>query len=304
MSKGGNTDMKISSVEYSFIDAVKSLKRNRSLSFASIATVAATLFIFGVFLLIQVNLNVVMKGVESQLEVRVTLTKEITSDQQSTIESTLKKIDGVKTVTLETKEEALANLQRQFGENNKSLLQGLDKTNPLPYTFIVKVDKPDFISTVVKDVKNLPGVEEVKDGKEVVNTVMTVTRTINLIGLAIFIILIAVSFFLIGNTIKLTVYSRRREIGIMKYIGATDWFIRTPFIIEGVLLGVFGAIISDLLLYFLYSIIVSKAGVTFDFLQLISPLYVFNSLLWQFLLIGTIIGSLGSIFAVRKFLAV
>jgi cell division transport system permease protein len=296
--------MKISSIEYSFIDAVKSLKRNRSLSFASIATVAATLFIFGVFLLIQVNLNLVMRGVESQLEVRVTLTDNITSEQQSTIESTLKGINGVKTVTLETKEQALVNLQRQFGDNNKSLLQGLDKKNPLPFTFIVKVDKPDFIATVVKTVKDMPGVEEVKDGKEVVNTVMTVTRTIKFVGLGIVIILLAVSFFLIGNTIKLTVYSRRREIGIMKYIGATDWLIRTPFIIEGVLLGIVGAIVSDLLLYFLYGVIVSKAGVAFEFLQLVNPAYVFSSLLWEFLLIGIVIGSSGSVFAVRKFLAV
>ena len=304
MSKGGNTDMKISSVENSFVDALKSLRRNRSLSFASIATVTATLFIFGVFLLIQVNLNVVMKGVESQLEVRVTLTKEITNQEQSTLESTLKDMSGVKTVTLETKQQAFVNLQRQLGEKNKGSIVGLDKTDALPFTFIVKVDKADFIAAVVTGAKNLPGVEEVNDGKDVVNTVMAITKIINLIGVGIFIILIAVSFFLIGNTIKLTVYSRRREIEIMKYIGATDWFIRAPFIIEGVLLGVFGAIISDLLLYSLYSVIVSKAGVSYDFLQLVSTQYVFSSLLWEFLSIGSLIGCLGSIFAVRKFLAV
>ena len=296
--------MKISTVENSFLDALKSLKRNRSLSFASIATVAATLFIFGVFLLIQVNLNVVMKSVESQLEVRVTLNKDITENQQTSIEDTLKKIVGVKTVKLETNKEALVNLQRQFGKDNQSLLEGLDKKNPLPFTFIVKVDKPEFIATVVKDVTGLPGVEEVKDGKDVVNTVMTVTNTIKLVGIGIFVILIAVSFFLIGNTIKLTVYSRRREIGIMKYIGATDWFIRAPFIVEGVLLGVFGALISDLVLYLLYSFIVSKAGVSFSFLQLVGPSYVFNALLWEFVAIGSIIGCLGSGFAVKKFLAV
>lgn len=296
--------MKISSIENSFVDAAKSLKRNRSLSFASIATVAATLFIFGVFLLIQVNLNVVMSSVESKLEVRVTLTKEITPQEQATLESTLKNIGGVKTVTLETKEQAFANLQKQLGDKNKGLLTGLDKTNALPYTFIVKVDEPNFIATVTNDVKDMPGVENVSDGKEIVNTVMTIASTIKLIGLGIFIILIAVSFFLIGNTIKLTVYSRRREIGIMKYIGATDWFIRAPFVIEGVLLGCFGAIISDLILYFAYSIIVSKAGVSLEFLQLVSPLYVFSSLLWEFLAIGSIIGCSGSVFAVRKFLVV
>ncbi|MBC8063092.1 MAG: ABC transporter permease [Clostridiaceae bacterium] len=292
--------MKISSVENSFIDALKSLKRNRSLSFASIATVAATLFIFGVFLLLQVNLNAGVQGVQSELEVRVTMGKKITSDQQSTLEATLKNMTGVKSVTLETKEEALVNFKKRYGER---LSQGLDKSNPLPYTFIIKVNQPEVIADVVKNSQGLPGVEDVSDGKEIVKTVMTITRTIKLTGLGIFLILIAVSFFLIGNTIKLTVFSRRREIGIMKYIGATDWFIRAPFIIEGVLLGVFGAILSDLLLYFLYSVIVSKTGAG-NSLQLISAQYVSSTLLFQFLLIGSFIGCLGSVFAVRKFLVV
>jgi len=296
--------MKISTIENSFIDALKSLKRNRSLSFASIATVAATLFIFGVFLLIQVNLNGAISDVESQLEVRVTLAKKITTEEQSTIESTLKKINGVKTVTLETREQAFINLKKQFGEKNKSLIEGLDKTDTLPFTFIVKVNKPEFIATVVKDVKDMPGVEEVRAGEDVVKTVINIVKAIRLIGIGIFVTLIAVSFFLIGNTIKLTVYSRRKEIGIMKYIGATDWFIRAPFVIEGMLLGIFGAMLSDLILYLLYSIIFSKVGVAFDSIQLITPTYIFSSLLWQFVAIGSVIGCSGSIFAVRKFLAV
>ena len=296
--------MKISTIENSFIDALKSLKRNRSLSFASVATVAATLFIFGVFLLIQVNLNGAINDVESQLEVRVTLTKKITTNEQSTIENTLKKINGVKTVTLETREQAYINLKKQFGEKNKSLIQGLDKTDTLPYTFIVKVNKPEFIATVVKNVKDMQGVEEVRAGEDVVKTVMNIVKAIRLIGIGIFVTLIAVSFFLIGNTIKLTVYSRRKEIGIMKYIGATDWFIRAPFVIEGMLLGIFGAMLSDLILYLLYSIIVSKVGVAFISLQLVTPTYIFSSLMWQFVAIGSVIGCSGSIFAVRKFLAV
>jgi cell division transport system permease protein len=304
MNREAGTVMKISSVEYSFVDALKSLKRNRSLSAASVATVAATLFIFGVFILISTNLNQVMRGVESQLQVRIALNDDITNDQQKSIESTIKDVKGVAKVDYETKAQALANFKEQMGENNKDFLTGLDKSNPLPNTYIVNVDKPDIISDVVKQVKDLPGIYEIQDGREVVKTVTAITNTIKWVGAIIMFILVAVSFFLIGNTIKLTVFSRRREIGIMKYIGATDWFIRTPFIIEGIILGVFGAIVSNLALYGLYKLVVNKMGLTFAFIKFIAPSYVLGTMMWEFILFGVIIGAASSIFAVRKFLAV
>jgi cell division transport system permease protein len=296
--------MKISSVEYSFVDAIKSLKRNRSLSAASVATVAATLFIFGVFILISVNMNQVMRGVESQLQVKVAMNENITNDQQKNLESAIKAVKGIDKVEIETKEQALANLKEQLGDNNKDILAGLDKTNPLPTSYIVTVQKPAIISDVVKAIKDMPGIYEIQDGREIVKTVTAITSTVKWVGAIILLILVIVSFFLIGNTIKLTVYSRRREIGIMKYIGATDWFIRTPFIIEGVILGVLGAVLSDFVLYGLYKLIVNKMGLTFAFIRFINPSYVLGTMMWQFTLFGLIIGAAGSIFAVRKFLAV
>ena len=296
--------MKISSVEYSFLDAIKSLRRNRSLSAASVATVAATLFIFGVFILISVNMNQIMHGVESQLQVKIAMNEEITNDQQKNLEDAIKSVDGIDKVEIETKEQALANLKEQLGDNSKEILSGFDKKNPLLSSYIVKVKKPAVISDVVKKVKDMPGIYEIEDGRSIVKTVTTITSTVKWIGGSILLILVVVSFFLIGNTIKLTVYSRRREIGIMKYIGATDWFIRTPFIIEGVILGVLGGVISDFVLYGLYKLIVNKMGLTFAFIRFVNPYYVLGTMMWQFTLFGVIIGAAGSIFAVRKFLAV
>ncbi len=304
MSRGVGTAMKISSVEYSFIDALKSVKRNRSLSGASVATVAATLFIFGIFMLISVNMNLAIKGVESQLEIRVVLKDDISINQQNVIQSNLRNAKGVESVTLETKSDALKRFKDTLGKNNQGIVDGFDSNNPLPNTYVVKVNKPSDISSVVKGVKNAAGIDSIEEGKDVVDKVMAITNTIRVVGIIIFLILFAVSFFLIGNTIKLTVFSRRKEIGIMKYIGATDWFIRIPFIIEGILLGIFGAIISDVVLYYIYKIVSSKAVSTFTYMELRSPHYVITTLLWEFVFVGIIIGSAASIFSVRKFLSV
>ena len=296
--------MKISSFRYLFFDALKSLKRNKSLSTASIATVAATLFIFGIFMLLSVNMGLAINGVESQLEVRVALKDDITSDQKNAIETNIKNTSGVKSCSMETKSQALENFKQILGEKNKSLVDGIDKNNPLPNTFVVKVEKPEYISDVTKNVKNLAGIDTIEDGRDVVNKVITVTNTIKGIGIVIFIILLAVSFFLIGNTIKLTVFSRRREIGIMKYIGATDWFIRIPFVIEGIMLGILGAIVSDLVLYYIYKLVSTKATNAFIYMQLTNPNYVLSTLSWEFVIVGILVGVAGSIFSVRKFLAV
>jgi cell division transport system permease protein len=137
-----------------------------------------------------------------------------------------------------------------------------------------------------------------------VDKLITISTTIKWFGIVIFVILIGVSLFLIGNTIKLTVYARRREIGIMKYIGATDWFIRWPFIMEGVVIGIFGSVVASLLLYYGYKFIYMKMATNFLMIQLINPSYILNTVLIQFILGGIFIGVIGSITAIRKFLSV
>lgn len=294
--------MKISSFKYSLFDAFKSLKRNKSLTTASIATVMATLLIMGVFLLITENLKLAINGISSQLEVKISLNDNSSLSQQNDIKSKINEINGVKSIGMETKSEALENLRKQVGDKNKDILAGLDKDNPLPNSFVVKVEKPEIISKVVANVKNMPGIYEIQDGREIVNKVIYVVNTIKWVGIVLFIILILVSLFLIGNTIRLTVYSRRREINIMKFIGATDWFIRIPFILEGMTIGVIGAVVSNIILFIVYQFISNKATASFPFLQLVSPSYILSNFLFEFMIAGMIIGALGSVLAVRKFL--
>lgn len=296
--------MKISTCKYFISDAFKSLRRNSTISLASMATVLATLFVFGVFLLTAININIGVKDVESKVEIKVFLKDNIATNDQKNVEEKLQDTNGVKGVVFESKQEALSRFKEQLNDN-AGILEGYDdKNNPLPSSFVVKLNTPDDSKAVVDTVKNLNGVESVGNDQDLINKIASFAKTVRWVGVAIFIILISVSLFLIVNTIKLTVYSRRREVGIMKFVGATDWFIRWPFILEGIAIGVVGAVLSDIILYFAYKGVYEKITVNLFTVQLMSPMYVLSTMSWQFILSGTLIGIFGSIIALRKFLVV
>lgn len=296
--------MKISTINYFIVDAFKSLKRNTTISIASMATVLATLFVFGVFLLTGINVSHGISDVESKVEIKVFLKDDIKLAEQKAIESELRNISGVKEVTHESKDEALQKFREQL-KDNATILKGYDeKNNPLPSSFIVKLDNADVAKTVESSVKDMNGVEDIGNDQDLIDKIASFAKTIKWVGVILFAVLIGVSLFLIINTIKLTVYSRRREIGIMKFVGATDWFIRWPFIIEGMVIGVLGAIFSNLILYFSYKEVYRKITESLYTIQLLSPSYVLTTLSWQFILSGALIGIFGSIIALRKFLVV
>jgi len=296
--------MKISTIKYFIVDALKSLKRNKSVSIASVATVAATLFILGVFLLIVFNINVGVQELGSKLEAKIFLKDDITIADKSAIERSLNGVVGVTSIKFENKTEALQKVKKQFGPDSKLLVQGFDKTSPFPTSYIVSVTNPEIISAVTKAATGLKGIEKISDVREYVDKIIKITNTLKIIGIVLFAILISVSLFLIGNTIKLTVYSRKTEIGVMKFVGATDWFIRWPFIIEGMILGVSGAIISTGVLYYAYKSAFFKITNGLLGITLINPHFILSTTLWQFMLGGLLIGSIGSALSIRKFLIV
>lgn len=296
--------MKISTLKYFSIDAFKSLKRNKTLSIASIVTVSLTLFMFGIFLIAMLNANKLVKNVESKLEVQIFLKDRISASDKNHIEETVKNINGVVQVSYETKEQALEKYKEQLGEKNQGLLKGFDKENPLPESYIVKVKSPEMVEVVVTNTEKKPGIEEVVANRELVDRIATFTKGIKWVGVAALIILIPISLLLIGNTIKLAVYSRKREIGIMKFVGATDGFIRWPFIIEGIVIGLIGSCVSCILLNYAYKFVYHKLSTAIAMLNLVSPTYVLGNVLWIFVLSGIIIGGIGSIISIRKFLQV
>lgn len=304
MRKGVNTDMKFDSVKYFFKDSFKSIVRNKTLSMASVATVAATFFIFGIVSLVIVNVNKAVDELGSKVEARVYLKDDIKKEELEKLEKALKATPGVVEVRLESKDQALDNVKNQLDDTEKSLMAGFDKKNPFPSSYIVRVKNPESIDNVVKKIDGLSGIEKVKDARDLISQVTKITNSVTIAGLIGSVVFILVSLFLIGNTIKITVFSRKREIGIMKYVGATDWFIRWPFIIEGVILGVIGALLSILIVFCAYALLQSKSANAFLGFSLISSSYIFKVLIWEFILGGILIGSIGSILSMRKFLKV
>ncbi|EQB89392.1 cell division transport system permease protein [Clostridium punense] len=297
--------MKFDSIKYFFNDALKSIKRNKTLSIASVATVAATLFILGVITLTMVNVNKAVEQLGSKVEMKVFFKDEITEKQKTSLKKTLDEIEGVKEVNIETKEQALEKVKEQLNDNAGVLTAGLETKNPFPGSYTVKVNKPEVIDVIVAAVKDAEGVESIADARDIIEKVSALTNSVKVVGAVSFVVFIIVSLFLIGNTIKITVYSRKREIGIMKYVGATDWFIRWPFIIEGVMLGIIGGIISTIILSIVYNLLVSKlpSQALMGF-SLIGVSYVWKVVIWEFILAGTFIGTVGSIISMRKFLKV
>lgn len=296
--------MKINTVNYFIVDALKSIKRNRTISFAAMLTVLITFFIFGTFTLLALNFNKSIEDIASQVEIRVYLNDDIKMVDQREIEVKLNEQSGVKAVTYESKDEAFLNLQDNLAEN-KGILEGYDLTNnPLPSSFIVTLDDPSYADVVSKAVEKMSGVESIRNQKEQIEKISSFVNVVQIVGIGLFIIFIGVSVFLIMNTIKLTVYSRRREVGIMKFVGATDWFIRWPFVIEGIIIGSVGAGLSSVLLYFAYNGVFKWIVSSMFLINLVTPAFVLTTMLGGFIFGGVIVGAIGSIAALRKFLIV
>lgn len=293
--------MKISTVNYFIGDAFKSFKRNKTISIATIITVLVTFIVLGVFSLVAENLNLAIGGLEDKIELVVYLDNDITPIDKKEIQVKINSQQGVKEIQYESREDAFKKLQ----ENNAGILKGytLEK-NPLPASYIVKLENMSYAPAIREAVKDLDGVESVSDEQESIDTIQNIIRFTKIIGTVLFIILIGVSIFLIMNTTKLTVYVRRKEVGIMKFVGATDWFIRWPFIIEGILIGLIGTFLSVIVLYFLYKFVISFIAARVIILNLIPVSYVFTSLLWKFVLGGILVGGFASYLALRKFLVV
>lgn len=295
--------MKINTVNYLIGDAFKSLKRNRTICIASIITVFITFVVLGAFLLIAQNAGLAIEGVQDKIEIKVFLTKDIKLTQERELQVKIREQDGVSEVTYESKEDAYNKVM----ENNPNFLKGytLD-SNPFPASYIVKIKDTSKIQGIIDALKDLPGVESIDNQQDMIDTMQNVISGIRWVGIILFIVLIAVSVFLIMNTTRLTVYSRRKEIGIMKFVGATDWFIRWPFIIEGIVIGLSGAVLATIVLFFIYKAVFNylTGSITMMLTSFIPTTYVFSTLLWIFMLCGVVIGAVASILAIRRFLKV
>lgn len=295
--------MKIRTAEYFITESLHSIRRNGLMSVAALMTVALSLLILGMFTVVVMNLNHMAAVLESQIQVTVYLQDSLKDVEAREIGTRITKLPGVTRVTFVGKEEAMVRFKDRLG-SQQGLLAELGEANPLPNSFEVKVDRPERVKAVALAISQLKGIEAARYGQEVVEQLFSLTRMVRIFGVVLIIFLGLAALFIIVNTIRLTVFARRREIGIMKYVGATDWFIRWPFIIEGVLLGSLGAFISAVILSQLYSMVTRQVYESLAFLPLL-PQYPFLGYVNIFVLVAGIgIGVLGSLISVKKFLKV
>ena len=288
--------MKIRTSEYVVREVFFSLRRNNWMAFASIGTVAVSLFIFGMFLIIVMNMNKMVDALESQVEISVYLKDETTQQQRSQVEARIRGMQGIERVTFVDKETAMTRFKERLGDQ-QFLLDALGEANPLPDSFEVVVRQPDMVRTAAAAIAALDGVETAKYGQDVVEHLFDITRLVRLFGVALMALLAGATLFIISNTIRLTVIARRKEIAIMKYVGATD-----SFLLEGIVLGFFGSILAFVALRLTYGMITAKVYDTLAFFPLI-PLYPFLYYVGLVLLLcGMIIGALGSTISLKRLL--
>ena len=273
------------------------------MSFASIGTVAVSLFVLGVFLILVLNMNRMASTLESQVQISVYLEEDLSRQQRIDLQSNIEKMQGIDTVKFVDKDEAKARLSERLGDQ-KYLLEALGDKNPLPDAFELTVVQPDMVETAAKAIERMDGVESAKYGQDVVEHLFDITRLMRIFGLVLMLLLAGATIFIISNTIRLTVFARRKEIAIMKYVGATDWFIRWPFLMEGIVLGCIGGILSAIALRSFYAAMAAKIYSTLAFFPLMPQYPFMNYVTVAIILSGMVIGAIGSAFSLKRFLEV
>jgi cell division transport system permease protein len=297
--------MRISTLKRHVRESVKSLGRNGWMTFASISAVTVTLLLVGVFLVVMFNMNHFAKKIENDVEIRVHIDVTANNQDKQTLRAQIEAIPQVKEIRYSSKEQELKNLIKSFGEEGSSF-RLFEQDNPLSDVYVVKTEKPTDTIKVAKRIEKFQFVHKVNYGQGQVEKLFSTLKVARNIGLVLIIGLLFTAMFLISNTIKITIFARRREIEIMRLVGATNGFIRWPFFLEGLWLGVIGAvfpIVSIMVVYYnIYKFLEPK--ITIPFVELL-PFYPF---MWQIslllLLIGACIGVWGSMMSVRKFLKV
>lgn len=290
-------------------DAIQSIKRNSLMSIAAVFSIMAALIILGIFLLLTINVSQATENIESNQQMQIFLSQDCTDEQRTAIESALQNNELVAKIDFESSDQALQNFSEELGQDS-TLLDSFNETNnPMPASFLVEVKNPEDMESLKAFALQFEGqgVEYVKYGEDYFNALLSFNSFANTLSLIVFIVLSVISLFLIYNTIKLTVFARRKEIGIMKYVGATNAYIRAPFILEGMFLGIVAAVVAllSIRLCYYYILGILNGNVLMPMTTILAtPDQVMGRLIFFFLLYGVVIGAVGSVFAIRKFLDV
>lgn len=283
-------------------DAFINMWRNKATTTFAVLSVTASLVILGIVFAIVLNINAVALSAKTQFD---TITVFVKDDQKESdirdMVDILEKQKGVEEVRYESREEALRNLKQRWKEQ-AYLLEGLE-TNPLPRSLIIKLSDIRYALSLSEEVSKMKGVEEVRSYQTIVDQLLRITDAVKNSGSVIIFVLIGVSIILIHNAIRMAVASRSKEISIMKFIGATDWYIRWPFFVEGILIGLLGAFVAYLIIILSYQYVFELAQSQFFVMlsaNFVSPAYIQNDIAFLFAVIGSCVGALGALISTRR----
>lgn len=303
--------LKLSSLGYNIKQGFKNIWRNRMFSIASLVTMTACIFLFGIFFSILLNVNAAVKYYEEDVGISVFFNEGITQDQIDRIGEQIKARPEVSEITYTSAEEAWQKFQQIYFPDDPDAAASFVKGNPLANdaSYTITTANVEDQPTLVAYIKTLDGVRKVNQSDEVVRTLSGFNTLMTYVSIAIITVLLVVAIILISNTVNVGISVRKNEIGIMKLIGATDSFVRAPFIVEGLMLGLIGSIIPLIILYFTYNWLLNKIVTKFSVLNSLSNILlsvndVYRYLIPVSLILGIGIGLAGSIITVRKHLRV
>ncbi len=302
-SKRGFTPVFSSGIFYIIGETLKGLYRNRWMCLTSTGVVVVTLLMLGLFMLINMNVGHITETVKEQVEIVVYIDEYASQATVDDLKQRLQAHSGLREVRYVSSTEHMDRLQKQLG----GMLEGYDsmEDNPLLASFELRTNVPEDVPSIALELETYPGVATVFYGQGYVEDLFAVTGVIQIVGLSLMVGLAITAVFLISHTIKLTVMMRKREITIMKYVGATNWFIRWPFLLEGLLMGFTGAALPLVALYFIYEYAIEWAAVNNLLFLTLLPLQVVIYEVAKYLVpLGTGLGILGSSFSMGRFLKV
>lgn len=298
--------MNLSKIRYSFSQAKKNIFRNGLMSVASLFTISCCLLILGLFTIVTLNVNSFTQQVKDQCEIQLYINLGTDDARISQMADEILTFPNVKEVSFYSREELLAYALNDVFDGREELIGDYsEEDNPFSDSYKIILKDISKTAETVTDLEKLADVSHIENRQDIANVVISLSNAIKNISIVIMIILLLISIVIISNTVRLTVFNRRKEINIMKYIGATDRFIRIPFIIEGVLIGFIGAIISFAVVSWGYVVIYSKISNSyFDVVELIPYINLAPIIAVAFIVFGCLIGIIGSAISMRKYLKV
>lgn len=298
--------MKYNVISYFLSEGFKNLLKNKKSTISCLGVMCATMFIFGLFFAIGKNVNHIINDLKKDQGMQVFMKDDATEEQISSLKEKLTKIEGVNSVTFVSKEEAYNITKEKYGKNEKAL-RGIT-ADIFPVSFVITLTDLTLNNQVYEEINVLEEVDEIQNKKTTIDNLLKFGNGVKVVTFTMFAILIIISLFIISNTIKLTVHARRKEISIMKYVGATNGFIRTPFMIEGIIIGLISGILSIIIVggcynYVLKSILQTSAWQTIGF-ELLTFGQMISTIVLVYMILGVGIGIVGSSISMRKYLNV